>query len=209
MSLLSARVSALDRNCPLLEEQLFKRIAARTAGVVGAAALSVGLIGAVPANAAGLDKAIHPGTEEDTYVRITKTVTDAGGQDFSVSVLFTETYLTEAGNFRVGAKVYINALGTDLDNDGPGDGGLDARVKVLQGYANGTTKLIQDKSFDGVSDPFVFDCANPLNRPGVTKILISAGTNDDGYRNSDYATIVQPIIGDEDPGADGEGVEAP
>jgi hypothetical protein len=174
---------------------------------LGALALTFGL--SLPASAAGLDKALVPGDETNTYVRQTATVTDAGGQDFSVSVLWTETYVTAAGNFRVGVKVSANALGTDLDNDGPGDGGIDASVKTYQGYADGHTKKIQDRVFDGTSDPFTFDNANPLNRPAGSKVVIRVGTNDDGFANSPAATFVQPVIGDEDPGADGEGVEGP
>jgi hypothetical protein len=169
---------------------------------IGAVALSLSL--ATTASAAGLDKSAEPGTELNTYVRQTQTVRDAGGQEFTASVLWTETYQTESGNFRVGATVSINASGTDLDEDGPGDGGLDATVKTYQGYADGHVKLIQDKTFDGVEDPFKFNNANPLNRPLGSKVVITAGVNDDGHANSAPLTFVQPVVGDEDPGADGE-----
>ena len=187
------------------KHQVLKKFA-----VAGVAGLALTGLSAVPANAAGLDKAITPGDETNTYVRVTKTVVDAGGQDFSVSVLWTETYRTAAGNFRVGATVRINALGTDLDNDGPGDGGIDAKVQVFNGYADGHTVLAQSRIFDGADDPLNFNCANPLNRPGVSYIRVSGvGVDDDGFAGAPAVTFVQPVIGDEDPGADGEGVEAP
>jgi hypothetical protein len=176
--------------------------------VTAAAVLAIGLAGT--ASAAGLDKAITPGDETNTYVRQTELVTDAGGQQFSVSVLWTETYRTASGNFRVGSTVRINATGIDLDEDGPGDGGLDATVKTYDGYADGHVVLHQLRTFDGASDPLNFDNANPLNRPGVTKIVISGvGVNDDGFGGAPAKTFLQPVIGDEDPGADGEGVEGP
>lgn len=173
-----------------------------------ALALGLGFLAAGPANAAGIPNTAVAGTEDNTYVRQTETVTDAGGQQFSVSVLWTETYRTAAGNYRVGATVKINATGIDLDEDGPGDGGLDARVRVYDGYADGHTVKIQDVVFDGASDPLNFDCKNPLNRPGISKITISGvGVNDDGFAGAAAVTFKQPVIGDEDPGADGEGVE--
>jgi len=163
---------------------------------------------AAPASAAGIPNTAVPGTEANTYQRVHATVHDAGGQAFDVSVLWSETYKTEAGNYRVGATVHVNAIGIDLDTaDNPGDGGMDVHVKVWDGYADEHVVLHQSRFFDGVNDPFDFNCANPLNRPGVSKIAISAGVNDDGKADSPYATIVQPVIGDEDPGADGEGTE--
>jgi hypothetical protein len=186
-----------------------RRILAILGVALGAIALTLGLV--APASAAGLDKSLEPGTEANTYVRQTELVTDAGGQQFSVSVLWTETYVTAAGNFRVGATVRINATGIDLDNDGPGAGeGLDARVRVYDGYADGHTVKIQDKTFDGAPDPLNFNCLNPLNRPGVSKITISGvGVNNDGFGGAPAKTFVQPVIGDEDPGNDEEGPEAP
>ena len=127
-----------------------------------------------------------------------------------MSVLWTETYRTAAGNYRVGATVRINATGVDLDEDGPGDGGLDARVRTYDGFADGHTTKIQDSTFDGADDPLNFNNNNPLNRPGVSKVVISGvGVNDDGFAGAPSTTFLQPVIGDEDPGADGEGVEAP
>ena len=174
------------------------------AGLIGAAALTVGAIGAIPANAAGA--AQITGTEENTYVRITKTVTDAGGQDFSISVLFTETYRTASGNIRVSVpEVKINAIGVDEDRDAAGDGGVDGRIRVYDGYANLTTTKIQDVTFDGWNDPVIFNPRNPLNRPNVSKIVVSGvGVDDDGYAGAPAVTFLQPVIGDEDPGADGE-----
>ena len=182
----------------------FKRVA-----LVAVSAAAVSSLAVLPANAAGIPNTAVPGTEDNTYVRQTQTVRDAGGQEFTISVLWTETYRTAAGNYRVGATVRINASGVDLDEDGPGDGGLDASVKTYQGYASGATKLIQSSVFDGASDPLNFNNANPLNRPNGSKVVVTAGVNDDGYANSPAITFLQPVIGDEDPGADGEGVEAP
>jgi hypothetical protein len=179
----------------------------RLVAVAAVSALPLALA-ASPASAAGIPNTAVPGTEANTYVRVTETVKDAGGQVFTVSALWTETYKTAAGNYRVGLTVKINAVGVDLDTaDNPGDGGLDATVKVYQGYASGATKLIQSRTFDSVSDPFNFNAANPLNRPNGSKVVITAGVDGDGHANSPAVTIVQPVIGDEDPGADGEGVE--
>lgn len=188
---------------------MFKRTAARVAGLTGAAALSLGLIG-VPANAAGLDKSVTPGDETNTYVRIHKTVTDAGGQAFDVSVLWTETYETAAGNFRVGATVKINAIGIDLDTvDNPGDGAIDAKTQVYNGYADGHVALLQTLVIDGGPDPLNINVANPYNRPNVSKIVVSGvGVDGDGKAGAPPVSFIQPVIGDEDPGADGEGPEA-
>ena len=165
---------------------------------------------AAPASAAGIPNTAVPGTETNTYVRQTETVTDAGGQVFTVSVLWTETYETAAHNFRVGATIRINAVGVDLDTaDNPGDGGLDATVKGFDGFADGHIVLHTSRNFDGADDPLNYNVANLLNRPGVSKYEITAGVNDDGKKNSPKATFVQPVIGDEDPGADGEGPEGP
>lgn len=176
-------------------------------GLAAAAALSLAVIS--PASAAGLDKSVTPGNESNTYVRVHKTVTDAGGQDFDVSVLFTETYETAAHNFRVGATVKINAIGIDLDTkDNPGDGSIDAKTQVFDGYADGHTRLIQTLVVDGGPDPLNINIANPLNRPLVSKVVISGvGVDGDGKAGAPAVTIIQPVIGDEDPGADGEGVE--
>lgn len=185
----------------------FKRVGA----VAGAAALTAGLsLVATPASAAGIPNTAVAGTEANTYVRVTERVVDAGGQPFDVSALWTETYRTESGNYRVGLTIRINAVGIDLDtSDNPGDSGIDATVKVDQGYADGHTKRIQSRTFDTVSDPFNFNAANPLNRPGGSRVIITAGVDGDGKANSLPVTILQPVIGDEDPGADGEGIEAP
>jgi len=169
--------------------------------LVAAVLLSLGL--ASTASAAGAAEVA--GTELNTYVRQSKLVTDKGGQQFKIDVLWTETYHTASGNIRVGVKVYINATGIDLDNDGPGDGGLDATVKTYQGYADPTRLvLIQTKTYDGASDPLTVDNSNPLNRPERSKVVVTAGVNDDGHGNSAPETFLQPVIGDEDPGADGE-----
>jgi hypothetical protein len=177
--------------------------------LVGALFTIFGVLFAVPAQAAGIPNTSVAGTETNTYVRVHKTVTDAGGQPFDVSVLWTETYETAAHNFRVGASVKINAIGIDLDtSDNPGDGSIDAGVKVYDGFADEHTKLIQTKVIDGGSDPLYINCANPLNRPGVSKIVVyGVGVDGDGKAGAPAETFVQPVIGDEDPGADGEGVE--
>jgi hypothetical protein len=183
---------------------MIKKTIKRAVAVAAVSALPLALA-ASPASAAGIPNTAVAGTEANTYQRITKEVIDAGGQKFTVSALWTETYKTESGNYRVGLTVRINAVGIDLDTaDNPGDSGIDATVRVYQGYADGHTKLIQSRTFDTVSDPFNFNAANPLNRPGGSKVVISAGVDGDGKDNSAPATIVQPVIGDEDPGADGE-----
>jgi hypothetical protein len=177
--------------------------------LVGALLTIIGVSLAVPAQAAGIPNTEVAGSETNTYISETRTVTDAGGQQFRVKVLWSETYKTEAGNYRVGVKVFINAIGIDLDTaDNPGDGGMDATVKTYQGYADPTRLvLIQTKVIDGGSDPLTVDNANPLNRPFRSQVRVSAGVNDDGKANSPYATFLQPVVGDEDPGADGEGTE--
>lgn len=183
----------------------------RAIALAGAAALTAGLsLMATPASAAGIPNTAVAGTEANTYVSETRLVTDGGGQQFRIKVLWTETYRTEAGNYRVGVKVFINATGIDLDEDGPGDGGTDAKVTTWQGYADLTRLVrIQTKVIDGGSDPLTVDNSNPLNRPDRSRVEVEAGVDDDGHRNSLKETFVQPIIGDEDPGADGEGVEGP
>jgi hypothetical protein len=181
--------------------------AKRLAGIGAGAVLALGAA-VLPANAAGLDKSVTPGDETNTYVRVHKTVTDAGGQDFDVSVLWTETYETASGNFRVGATLKINAIGVDLDTkDNPGDGGIDVTsIKVYNGYADGHVSLLQTKTIDGGPDPLNVNIANPLNRPNVSKVVVSGvGVDGDGKDGSGSTTIIQPVIGDEDPGADGEG----
>jgi len=183
-----------------------RKILLGAAGFVAAGATALGV--STPAFAAGAAEV--PGTEANTYVRVAQDVVDKGGQHFNVSALYKETYHTESGNIRVGLTVRINGTGIDLDNDGPGDGeGLDAKIVVVQGYADGHEKVIQTKILDGASDPVTVDVSNPLNRPERTYVLISAGVNDDGFGNSAPAKLVQPVIGDEDPGPDGEGTEAP
>jgi hypothetical protein len=183
-----------------------RKILIGAAGLVAAAATTFGA--SAPAFAAGAAEV--PGTEENTYVRVAQDVVDGGGQHFNVSALYKETYHTASGNIRVGLTVRINGTGIDLDNDGPGDGeGLDADITVVQGYADGHTKTIQHKVLDGASDPITVDVDNPLNRPFKTYVLVSAGTNNDGFKNSAPAKLVQPVIGDEDPGPDGEGTETP
>ena len=184
---------------------MVRRILAILGTAIGALALMVGL--SAPASAAGIPNTAVAGSESNTYVAQEKLVTDGGGQQFRIKVLWTETYKTAAGNYRVGVKVFINATGIDLDTDGPGDGGTDASVKTFQGYATAPTKLIQVKIIDGGSDPLTVDNANPLNRPGKSKVEVTAGVNDDGHGNSAPETFAQPVIGDEDPGVDGEGVE--
>ena len=184
-----------------------KRAALAAAGAVGALGLSA--VFALPASAAGA--AQIPGTEDNTYIVQEQIVTDAGGQDFKITVRWDETYRTASGNIRVTVPfVKVNALGVDEDRDAAGDGGLDARVRVYDGYASLATKKIQDVVFDGANDPLSFNPRNPLNRPNVSKIVVSGvGVDDDGYAGASAVTFVQPIVGDEDPGADGPGVEAP
>jgi hypothetical protein len=180
------------------------KIIKRGIAVAAAAALPLALA-ASPASAAGA--AEITGTELNTYLRESVEVTDAGGQKFSVSVLWAETYKTASGNIRVAVpEVKINAIGVDEDRDGNGDGGVDARIRVYQGYASGDTKKIQDVTLNGVNDPVRFNPLNPLNRPEITKIVVSGvGVDDDGYAGAAAVTFEQPVIGNEDPLTDGEG----
>jgi opacity protein-like surface antigen len=183
-----------------------RKILARAAVIVAAAALSaVALIS--PASAAGA--AQIPGTEANTYIVQEQTVTDAGGQDFKITVRWDETYRTASGNIRVTVPfVKINAIGVDEDRDAAGDGGVDATIKSYNGYADGHVKLIQTISINGGNDPVQVNPANPLNRPATSKITVGGvGVDDDGYAGAATVTFVQPVIGDEDPGADGPGVE--
>lgn len=175
----------------------------RGSAVAGAIGLSA--LFALPANAAGL--AQIEGTEENTYIVQEKTVTDAGGQDFKITVRWDETYRTASGNIRVTVPfVKINALGVDEDRDAAGDGGVDGRIRVYDGYADLHTVKIQDFTFGGWNDPVTVNPRNPLNRPNVSKIVVSGvGVDDDGYAGAPAVTFLQPVVGDEDPGADGPG----
>jgi len=177
------------------------------ASVAGVGLTAAGALLAVPAHAAGA--APIPGTEDNTYVVQSQTVTDAGGQDFTITVRWDETYKTAAGNYRVTVPyIKINAVGVDEDKDAAGDGGVDGRWRVYDGYADGHTVKIQDFTFDGWNDPVTVNPKNPLNRPNVSKIVVSGvGVDDDGFAGAPTVTFLQPIIGDEDPGADGPGVE--
>jgi hypothetical protein len=181
----------------------------RVLGMAAGAAAITATVFAAPASAAGA--AQIAGTEDNTYLVQTRTVTDEGGQLFSITLRWDETYRTAAGNIRVTVPyVKINAVGVDEDRDAAGDGGLDARIRVYDGYANLTTNKIQDVTFDGVNDPFTFNPRNPLNRPNVSKVVVSGvGVDDDGYSGAPAVTFLQPVVGDEDPGADGPGPEAP
>jgi len=176
-------------------------------GIAGLALVLVGLLGVTPAQAAGA--AQIEGTEANTYIIQEKTVTDAGGQDFKITIRWDETYRTASGDIRVTVPfVKINALGVDEDRDAAGDGGVDARIRVYDGYANLTTNKIQDVVLDGWNDPVIFNPKNPLNRPNVSKVVVSGvGVDDDGYAGAPAVTFLQPVVGDEDPGADGPGVE--
>lgn len=176
-----------------------------TAGVAGLAAAAAF---ALPASAAGAAKI--PGTEENTYILQERTVTDAGGQQFKVQVLWAETYTTASGNIRVSVPyVRINALGVDLDTIDSSGGGIDAKIIVNQGYADGHTVTIQSLAFDGADDPLKVNVKNPLNRPNITNIKVAGvGVDDDGKAGAPTETFVQPVVGDEDPGADGIGVES-
>jgi hypothetical protein len=179
------------------------------AGIAGLG-LTAGLaLAAVPASAAGA--AQIPGTEDNTYIVQERTVTDAGGQDFKITIRWDETYRTASGNIRVTVPfVKVNALGVDEDRDSAGDGGVDVRVRVYDGYASLATKKIQDVTLNGANDPVTFNPRNPLNRPTVSKVVVSGvGVDDDGYAGAPAETFLQPVVGDEDPGADGPGVEAP
>jgi len=183
------------------------RIKAILGGTSVAALATVGALLPTTAQAAGAAQVT--GTEENTYIVQEKTVTDAGGQDFSITIRWDETYRTASGNIRVTVPfVKINALGVDEDRDAAGDGGVDARIRVYDGYANLTVNKIQDATLDGWNDPVTFNPKNPLNRPNVSKIVVSGvGVDDDGYAGAPAVTFLQPVVGDEDPGADGPGTE--
>src|SRR4249919_3504942 len=119
---------------------------------------------AAPASAAGLPLGAGP-----ENVAFSQTVTDAGGQQFLISGVWGHTYKDNAEDFRVtlyGLK--INAVGVNIDDEG-----IDARVRVYNGYLGGGTRKIQDRTWDGGDDPILFNPRNPLNRPGVTKLKVS------------------------------------
>lgn len=141
-----------------------------------------------PAQAAGLP--LGAGPENVPFSRF---VTDAGGQNFEISGTWGHTYKDNAGNFRVTLfNLKINAVGVNID-----DQGLDARVRVYNGYADGHTTKIQDRLFDGADDPILFNPRNPLNRPFVSKITIDGvGVDGDGLDGAGLVTVVQPVIGD-------------
>ena len=165
---------------------MFKSIK-RGLAVAAVAALPVGFA-VLPANASGLTPGAGP---ED--VGFSQVVTDGGGQDFSITGTWGHTYEDNAGNFRVtlyGLK--INAIGINADDEG-----IDARVRVYSGYADGHINLIQDKVYDGADDPILLNPRNPLNRPEVTQIKISrVGIDGDGKPGAAAVVIKQPVIGD-------------
>jgi hypothetical protein len=139
---------------------------------------------------AGLGLTALPAEATHGPVTITRNCEDAGHVPYTVTVKFNYLYRDPAGVLRVS----INPMVVKRpDGTAAEDAGVDLRLRVY----SGTTK-IQDRVWDGLDLDFAapnqatFNPRNPRSVPGVSRVLVTVGTDGDGLGNCPVQWFTQP-----------------